>query len=295
MMIKVLAALVSALLTFVGAGPLYRVQNERSITKTLRFSGAGVPTLDVRTVKGSIRVVGYDGADVQLEVRQSIAAETDDDLRAAEREAVLDTVENGSNIEAIVRQSGRAACEDDEYVHKTPWWELRTPWWDRRRYEATYDFTIRVPRNTRLRLCTMTGGEVRVDDTAGDFDINSINGRITLDRMRGSGRAVSVNGRVTVSFDAPPRADSFFKTINGHIVATFPAGLSADLRMKTFNGGLFTDFDVQTQTTVPVAERRDGKFVYRSNDFTAVRVGRGGPSLTFDAFNGDVRILRASR
>jgi len=34
-------------------------------------------------------------------------------------------------------------------------------------------------------------------------------------------------------------------------------------------------------------------FVYRSNEFTTLRVGRGGPELTFDAFNGDVRVLRA--
>jgi hypothetical protein len=39
-----------------------------------------------------------------------------------------------------------------------------------------------------------------------------------------------------------------------------------------------------------VREQRDGKFVYKSNEFFGVRVGNGGPELKFDAFNGDIRI-----
>jgi hypothetical protein len=46
---------------------------------------------------------------------------------------------------------------------------------------------------------------------------------------------------------------------------------------------------------VPVAERRGGGFVYRSNQFTLVRAGRGGPELTFDTFNGSVHVLRAAK
>jgi hypothetical protein len=41
-----------------------------------------------------------------------------------------------------------------------------------------------------------------------------------------------------------------------------------------------------------VAERRNGKFVYRNDRFAAVRVGRGGPLITFEGVNGDVHVLR---
>jgi hypothetical protein len=40
-----------------------------------------------------------------------------------------------------------------------------------------------------------------------------------------------------------------------------------------------------------VAERRGGRFVYRSNQFTLVRAGSGGPELTFETFNGSVRVM----
>ena len=49
--------------------------------------------------------------------------------------------------------------------------------------------------------------------------------------------------------------------------------------MKTMNGGLFTDFDAQPlpARVSAAGERRDGRFVYRANEHTRVRVGDGGP------------------
>jgi hypothetical protein len=83
--------------------------------------------------------------------------------------------------------------------------------------------------------------------------------------------------------------------VNGNVDVSFPDGLGADFAMKTFNGGLFTDFDAQPlATTAPAAgERRSGRFVYRANEFTRVRVGSGGPEITFETLNGNVRARRA--
>jgi DUF4097 and DUF4098 domain-containing protein YvlB len=159
-----------------------------------------------------------------------------------------------------------------------------------------HDFAIQVPRDTRLRLCTVNGDEIVVDGTRGDFELDDVNGRIVMAGVRGSGRARTVNGAIVARFAEQPRGESEFKTTNGDVIVGFPADLAANLRLKTFRGGLFTDFDVQAlPQPVPVAERRGGRFVYRSNQFTVVRAGLGGPELTFETFNGSVRVLRASR
>lgn len=78
------------------------------------------------------------------------------------------------------------------------------------------------------------------------------------------------------------------------IEVAFQKNLSADLRYKTFNGGVYTDFPI---TSLPAAagtaERRNGKFVYKSNGYSGARVGNGGPEIQFDGFNGNIRILQA--
>ena len=114
--------------------------------------------------------------------------------------------------------------------------------------------------------------------------------------VAGSGSAKTVNGPVTVSFTENPQDPSEFTTVNGNVDITFQDGLSADLKMKTFNGGLFTDFDVEPlpQPASASGERRNGRFVYRSNSFTRVRAGRGGPEHSFETLNGNVRALRAT-
>jgi DUF4097 and DUF4098 domain-containing protein YvlB len=265
----------------------YPVLDESTITRTLRFGGSGERTLDVRTINGSIRVSGSEDAEVELVVRKSIRAESDADVRAAESEVTVGITENAPRIEAIVRDRDGQVCGNPSGRAQ----------WRRRRYEVTFDLTIRVPRNARLRLCAINEGEIRVDQTTGAFEISNVNGRIAMDGIRGSGSASTVNGTVAVSFREAPSAASLFKTVNGDVTVTFPEGLSADLKMKTFNGGLFTDFDVQgLPEAAPVAvKRRGGRSIYRSNDFTRVRAGRGGPEITFETLNGDVRVLRASR
>jgi DUF4097 and DUF4098 domain-containing protein YvlB len=159
-----------------------------------------------------------------------------------------------------------------------------------------YDFTIRVPRDAALRLCTINGDDVIVSGTEGDFDVTNVNGLIDMRGVGGSGRAHTVNGPVSVTFTANPKQPSSFKTVNGNVDVQFPDGLSADFAMKTMNGGLFTDFDVQPLVNqgVPAGERRNGKFVYRVNEFTRVRVASGGPEFRFETLNGNVRVRRST-
>jgi hypothetical protein len=278
----------SLLVPLVGGPAEYPVHRESSTARTLRFAGAGVHTLDVRVTSGAIRVVGDEGADVRVEATTKISAETDEAARAAERGMAIEFSDGAVTVAAVVRDEDGSTCGARGS-------DRRPAWWDRRRYEVTVDFTIRVPRETRVRLCTVNGAGVRVEGTSGDFDVESVNGGVTLDRLRGSGRGTTVNGAVVATFAETPRSASLLKTVNGDIEVTLPADASADLRLKTFNGGLFTDFDVEPQAAKAEAAPRSqsGRFVYRSRSFTTVRVGRGGPEMTLDTFNGSVRVLRA--
>ena len=279
-----------ALLAIAAAGSASAadLNDTTSFQHTLHFVGSGEHTLEVRTITGHITVEAYDGKDVEVLVDRTIDADSRIERERADREVKLETTDNTDRIQLIVRPHDEPSCGEKN----TTGWRH----WDEHDYNVSYDFTIRVPKNTRLELCTINDGDIVVSGTRGDFSLRSVNGRITMDDVGGSGEAKTVNGRVTATFATAPREASAFKTVNGDVVLEMPDRLAADLRMKTFNGGLYTDFEVE-----PLVEpmnvsmhRQNGRFVYRSTGFTSVRAGGGGPELTLETMNGDVRVLRRS-
>lgn len=289
-------ALVAAVIGAAVIGPAhaqrssrYDVVDESSVSRTLSFAAGGSRALDVRNINGSIRVEGTTDSTVHITVRKVIRAETSNDLADAQRDVRLDFTDAAARVGATVTDRRGHVCGEP--------WHRRNERWDRVNYDVKFDFTIRVPRDVELRLCTINGGDIDVDGTQGNFEVDNVNGLIEMRRVAGSGRAHTVNGPITVSFTANPRQASSFKTVNGNVDVMFRDGLAADFSMKTFNGGLFTDFDAEPLASAAAAsgERRDGRFIYRANQFTRVRVGRGGPEITFETLNGNVRARRGNQ
>jgi DUF4097 and DUF4098 domain-containing protein YvlB len=144
-----------------------------------------------------------------------------------------------------------------------------------------------------LKLKTVNSGHVSVRDVIGNFSVHNVNGGIDMQDV-GGGKALArtVNGGVKVVFRENPRENSDFGTINGPVDLYFTHGLSADFRFKTMNGHVYSDFEM---TSLPMkaatTERRDGKFVFRTDRYTGGRVGGGGLEIKADNLNGDIRVL----
>jgi hypothetical protein len=281
---SLIALAVASLAAATPAAPLIKTETTQH---TLHFAGAGPRVLEVRTIHGSIAIEAYDGDAVQISVDKKIKADDARGLDDALREVRLDLTDNAATIGAIARYHHDQTCGGQRRNDQHDW----------PKYEVAFDFRIRVPRDTRLVVCTINRGEVSVKGTRADFDIHTVNGRIDLVDMGGSGDAITVNGGVTASFVAAPRVDSVFRTVNGAVVLRMPDTFSAELNMKTLHGGLFTDFEAQPRAinTVATPQRHDGKFVFETNSFATVRIGKGGPQLTLETLNGDVRVLRTAR
>jgi hypothetical protein len=125
-----------------------------------------------------------------------------------------------------------------------------------------------------------------VRGTIGEFDVHDFNGGITMDEMGGFGNVHTFNGPVKVTFSRNPERDTHFKTFNGSVDVYFRPDLNADLQFKTFNGGVYSDFEL-----APVPTQTGGtQYVYHSGGSGSGRIGKGGPKLTFNGFNGTVRL-----
>jgi hypothetical protein len=96
-----------------------------------------------------------------------------------------------------------------------------------------------------------------------------------------------------VTFRANPKDNSEFATINGPIELYFLCDLSADFRFKNFNGGVYSDYELSALPgKAAVPDRRNGRFVFRTDRFTGGRVGSGGPEIKIENLNGDIRVLQ---
>lgn len=264
----------------------FKVEQKDNIQKSVSFSGGSAArTLRVDNVFGAVHVTAYDGATVEISAVRWARAESQERLTKGIEEVQLKLTERDNTIDAYVDGPFRCQCEGCSGIN------------NRGRhyygYEVRYDFDIKVPRTAKVWIRNVNSGEVTVDGVAGGYDVENINGGVTMNNVAGSGRAYALNGGMHVTFRENPRETSYFGSLNGQVEAVFKPGLSADLRFKTFNGNVYTDFPV---TYLPVepgsGERRGTKYVYKSNSFTAVRVGSGGPEIKFDAFNGNIRILQ---
>jgi hypothetical protein len=273
-------------LAAVALGAVWASDRDDSLTvqeqETIERTFPAAKGIDVDNFDGSITVVGSDAREIKVEVHKTIRARSPEKVQEAKREVRLDMTQQDDQLRLFVDGPFRCKCQDGSINYRGSRYYG---------YEVSFDFTLRVPRETSLRLRTVNRGNIRAQDTDGAFDVENINGGLDLTEISGSGHAYALNRPLHVSFKRNPTGASDFGSLNGDVEVAFRPGLSADVWLKTFNGNAYTDFDV---TALPrrgaVREQRDGKYVYKGNQFYGVRVGQGGPELKFDAFNGDIRI-----
>jgi hypothetical protein len=274
-------AMKTTLLLLLGTAPLILADQEAR--ETIRQTLPAAARLEVDNVHGYIHVSGYSGSEIQIVAEKTIQADTADRLEAAKRDVKLDVSRSGDTLVLFVDGPFRCHCEDNRWgVHDH----------GDRGYWVNFDFDIKVPAATFLKLGTVNRGDVRVENTTGDFDIGNVNRGIEMTDVSGSGRVHTVNGGIKVLFTKNPASECAFNTVNGSIETSFRPNLNANVWIKTFNGHAYTDYDVTAlPRTISAGERHDGKFVYRSNDFNGVKIGSGGPDMKYDTLNGSIRII----
>jgi hypothetical protein len=252
-------------------------------SETIQRAFPAPKTVGIDNIFGSIHVVGYSGQQVELTAVRTDEADTQELLDRAAREITLKSEEKDGELQIYPDGPFRESHSpfDRSYNHKPG-------------YRFSFEITVKVPNSMNLDLRNVNNGGIVVEDVHGHFEVHEVNGPVEMKNMGGDGQVHSVNGALHVSFSQNPSGPCTFKTVNGAVEVDLKAGLSADLEYKTLHGGIYTDFEL-TGAPTPVAgtaERQNGRFVYRSHGFSRSRVGSGGPLLSFETINGEIRILK---
>ena len=281
------ALLPSALLAAAPAGAAdYPPRWEETVRERLEFADPGAERqLVVDGLWGGIRVTGTDGAAVELVVRHVIRANDDAAVERARREVTLQVRREGGRIELVV---------DGPFRDRADGRRWRWNEWDPE-FEAVYDFEIRVPRRTGLRLATVLDGDVVVEGVEGRLELSNVVGDVrVLAAWPTAGALKTVSGEMRADLTGAPREVMHFETVSGDIEVSFPASLDADARLETQWGELYSEFEVELLPVEPVIRQKDGGWSLEGAT-PAVRIGHGGPLLSFETLSGDIYLRKADR
>jgi hypothetical protein len=257
----------------------YLLAEERMERSEKTFHTAAPGRLAIENVTGPIRVTAFSGSDVRVTAVRMVSGRSAEDVARGEREVTLQATQEANDVRLRVKFP--CNCDGDCCMGR------HEP-----HYNVRYEFRVEAPAGTILKLATVNDGDITVTGAFGDFEVNNVNGGIEMTGIAGSGQAHTVNGKVRVEFAKNPTGPTSFKSINGELRVTFQPGLSADVQLKTFNGEAWTDFDT---TALPSAGVHWTGRLYSRNRGTEVRIGNGGPQISFDALNGNIYILNREK
>lgn len=243
--------------------------------------------LFIYNVDGFIKVEGYAGNKVLLEMDETISADDNLTLESGKKEFKLGFDQKADSIIAYIAEPY------DSRPHRN--WSYE----DHRKieYHCSVDFTVKVPFAMNLNISTVNNGVIIVSNVNGALQINNVNEGITLANVRGTTSAHTVNGDITINYLANPTGQSSYYTINGNINVSYQPDLSADLQFKSMHGEFYTDFtdaELLPASTTKKQENMDGETVYKVNKTTSVRFGKGGKVFKFETLNGNVYIKKQS-
>lgn len=158
------------------------------------------------------------------------------------------------------------------------------------------NFEIEVPVRSNLKLSTVNGGEILVENVDGEIDVNNTNGGIVLNSVAGAVTAGTTNGNVRATMTrVTAQREMAFTSLNGTVDVTLPPSTKANLRMRSNNGDVYSDFDVQLAASTPsVEETRSSNGRYRINRNRAIvgTINGGGPEFELRTFNSNVYVRK---
>lgn len=283
---QIIMALIVGLGTLYNVPAVYAKEFKEHVNR--EFTGSSKATLAVYNVFGYIKVEGYAGTKILIEIDKTISADNDKDLDAGKREFKLGFDQKSDTVTAYIAEPfdsrpGKKRQNNENNRNME--------------YGFKVNYSVKVPYGTNLNISTVNDGAITVENVSGSLKINNVNAGITVKNAKGTTLAHTVNGDILVNYLNNPKEASSYQTINGNIRITYQPGFSADLTFKSMHGEFFTDFaeaKLLPVTSSKVQDKNGRESVFKLNQTTTVRFGRGGSVFKFETLNGDVYIKKQS-
>jgi uncharacterized Zn finger protein len=258
------------------SGNVALAQNTSTDELVVPLSSPGKPySLKVSLVDGEITVNSYAGKDIVIEV-------TTEKRKKGE---ITTDASTGMKRISSGNSFGISASEDNNNINVSS----DNP-------EQKVSLSLKIPQDVKLKLGTVNGGDIVVNNIKGELEINNVNGAITLTNIEGSVVASTIDGKVTTTFKSvDEKAPMAFSSLDGDVDVTFPANIKYNLKMKSDHGEIFTDFDVDIDKTETKAQKSvsEGMYQLKQDDWINGKINGGGPEILMKNMDGNIFIRKA--
>jgi len=282
-------------------GMLMAQSFSEKITKELQFEKkTTASTLMILNIDGFVRVEGYNGDKVIVEVNKQIYAKTEARLERGKQQIQLGVIDRADTIilyvQGVCDDFGKAVGKNRNNHKRYGGWGYN---WrnncqgcgDDKEFDWDMDFTVKVPQGINVLASTINNGDVEVKNLAAYSSAENINGSIRMENLSGPGTyASTINGDVDVDYSKNPNGECRYYSLNGDVNVLFVKGLAANVGFESFNGDLYTNVN-NLETLPSIMTKADkGKGVSYKLGGSRFKIGSGGPFLDFETFNGNAYI-----
>jgi DUF4097 and DUF4098 domain-containing protein YvlB len=194
----------------------------------------------------------------------------------------VDAIKYADSKERLDEAKIEIDSRNDTLSIRTKYPEHDRHWdWNGHDRAATVDYTVTVPRMSRLDEIKLINGELDVIGVSGEVRASCINGRLEAKNLAGEARLSTINGRLDARFDQLSGRSVELNSVNGSVDLTIPSDSNAEVEANTVSGGIENDFGLHVNRHSFVGHDLRGE------------LGKGGTRIRLQNVNGRVEIHHA--
>jgi DUF4097 and DUF4098 domain-containing protein YvlB len=194
-------------------------------------------------------------------------------------EVRIQAVKEASSRERLEGLRIEVEARDGSVDIDTRYPSSRTLGWGSNHGHASVQYTLTVPRDSRLETVELVNGHLTVHGVRGGAAIECVNGDIRATELGGSIEMEAVNGTIELEYAGFDSADEVeLETVNGAIDLVLGSGAGVDVTAETVNGRLGSELGLEV---------RKGKYVGATMRGS---VGGGGTPVRLETVNGSITV-----
>lgn len=215
--------------------------------------------ISLANVNGNVAIRTWDRPEVKIEGEKS--AKTEEELKLI-----------GLTIDA----KADALAVKTDFPKRSGGWS----WFGGDTIRAAVEITLTVPATARLRKIDSVNGRILIEGVRGPVTARSVNGGVTAKGLTADTSLETVNGTIRAEF-ASVSADQQItaRTVNGATTIALPKDANITVRARTVNGGVSCDLPIKLE----------GKL--RRSSLTGT-IGTGSATLKAETVNGGVHVTQ---